>query len=199
MSEPLSRSKLLLVEGKDEVNFFSAFLGHMGLVDVEVRSFEGVDNLGGYLRALRSVSGFDQVVSLGIVRDAGLNSQGALRSVRNSLANAGFPVPRAGLVRADGAPLVVILINPHGGSTGSIEDVCLNAISADPTKECVDRYIQCLSECGVNPSNQAKTRVHAFIASRDRPEVSLGVAAKRGYFPLNHDAFLPVRQLLEML
>lgn len=49
MPEPLKHPKLVLVEGKDEVNFFVAIRDHLGFADIEVRSFDGVNNLRGTL------------------------------------------------------------------------------------------------------------------------------------------------------
>lgn len=199
MGEPLSCRKLVVVEGKDEVNVYSALKAHLGLVDIEIRSFEGVNSLREYLKALTQVSGFDQVVSLGIIRDAERSRQEALQSIRDSLASVGLPFPASCLEPAEGMPRVIVLVNPHGRETGSLDDVCLDAVGSHPALECVERYIQCLGERDLTPGNQAKARVHAFISSKQRPEVSLGVAVKRGYFPLDHRAFAPARQLLQML
>lgn len=199
MGEPLLWRKLVLVEGKDEVNFLSALTEHMGLPDIEIRSFEGVNNLRGYLKALRAVSGFENLQSLGIIRDADANARGALESVQGGLSDAGYPVPPASLTLAEGQPRVIVLINPHEKEGGSLDDVCLHSLASHQAMTCVFEYFECLANRGITPGSQAKAQVRAFIASRDRPQVSLGVAAKRGYFPLDHDSFSPMRQLLSML
>jgi len=158
-----------------------------------------VNSLREYLKALTRVSGFDQVVSLGIIRDAEQSREGALQSIRDSLASVGLPVPVSCLEPAEGMPRVIVLVNPHGRDTGSLDDVCLDSVGDHPAIECVERYMGCLRERELSPGNQVKARVHAFIASTQRPEVSLGVAVKRGYFPLDHGAFAAARQLLQML
>jgi hypothetical protein len=95
---------------------------------------------------------------------------------------------------------VVFLINPHNEAAGSLDTLCLTAVAAEPAMRCVESYFACLREQGEKiAANTAKAMMRAFIASRDRPEVSLGVAAKRGYFPLHSAAFDSVRQLLTML
>lgn len=199
MGEPLSRQQLVIVEGRDEIHVVEAFLQAAGRADVEVRSFDGVDNLRGYLKALTRVAGFEGLVSLGIMRDAEDDSNAALESIQGALAAAGLSVPGASLTPAGLGPRVVVLINPNGAMAGSLEDVCLAATAGDPALACVDEYVRCLGRVGVPPVRVSKSRVHALISGKDRPESSVGVAAKRGYFPLGHVAFDPIRQLLALL
>lgn len=177
-----------------------ALAKQLGLTDLQILSFDGVDNLRGYLKALPSVSGFDRVRALGILGDAEDSAQARFQSVTSSLGAAGLPVPPRPLVPAPGSPRIVVLINPDEFSAGSLDDVCVESVRADPAMPCVDAYLECLRQAGiVGPQNRAKTRAHAFIASRDRPDVSLGVALQRGYFPLAHIAFDPIRRLLSAL
>ena len=200
MAEPLRSTRLTLVEGKDEVIFYSAIRGHIGLADVEIRSFEGVTNLRGTLDALRAVEGFERLTALAIVRDAEGNGSAALQSVRDSLRATGFAVPERGLQRVGAGPAVVILINPHEEPSGRFEDVCAESVRDTSVMKCVEAYIACLRGLGGGmPAREWKTRVHAFIAAQEHPEVSLGVAARYGYFPLHHGAFTTVRRLFELL
>ena len=61
----------LLVEGKDQQNFFLAFLKHLKLQDKpQIQDFGGVGELRGFLEALVNSPGFGSVTSMGIVRDA---------------------------------------------------------------------------------------------------------------------------------
>ena len=200
MPDPLGSTKLALVEGKDEVRFYSAIADHIRMPDIEIRSFEGVNNLRGFLDALRSIEGFDRLTALAIVRDAEGNGGAALQSVRDALRATGFAVPERGLERAGASPAVVILINPHERPSGRFEDVCAESVRDTAVMECVEKYIACLKGLGTGmPTREWKTRVHAFIAAQQHPEVSLGVAAKSGYFPFDHGAFAPVRRLFELL
>jgi copper chaperone CopZ len=189
-----------LVEGKDEVRFYSAIRGHTGRPHIEIRSFEGVGNLRGTLEALRGVEGFDRLIALGIVRDAEGNGRAALQSVRDALQANGFSVPDRGLERAGVGPAVVILINPHEEPNGRFEDVCARSVRGTATMNCVEKYIACLKTLpGGMPVREWKTRVHSFIAAQEHPEVSLGVAATHGYFPFDSEAFSTVRRLFELL
>ena len=44
-----------------------------------------------------------------------------------------------------------------------------------------------------------KARVHAWLATRPEPHVSVGFAAQKGYWDLDHAAFAGVREFLKAL
>ncbi len=69
-SQTIEKSKLLLVEGPDDLSFFDALLRHLNRQDIDVRSYGGKDNLRPFLKGLPAFPGFVNVVSLGITRDA---------------------------------------------------------------------------------------------------------------------------------
>jgi hypothetical protein len=63
--------KLLLVEGKDEVNFFTAALrDHLNLVGIQVIDYSGKTRLSGFLRTLAADPVFASVTGIGVIRDA---------------------------------------------------------------------------------------------------------------------------------
>jgi len=188
------------VEGKDEVSFYSAITGHLGLADIEIRSFGGVNNLRPTLEALRGVEGFERLVALAIVRDAEGNGWAALQSVKDALRANGFAVPEHGLERLGANPAVMILINPHEAPTGRFEDVCSESVRDTAVMKCVEEYIACLKGLGNGmPTKEWKTRIHTYIAAQSEPQVSLGVAAGYGYFPFDHPAFTTTKRLFELL
>ncbi len=102
----------LLVEGNDQRNFFEAFSDHLSLDDVQIQNFGGVDELRDFLPAFMNMSGFREVLSLGIVRDAEMSAEGAFQSVQSSLRNAGLPVPNQAEKRTVSSPAVTVLILP---------------------------------------------------------------------------------------
>jgi hypothetical protein len=200
MPEALKQPKLVLVEGKDEVHFFSAVIDHLGFTDIEVRSFEGVDNLRGTLRALTGIEGYERLVAVAVVRDAEGNGRSAFQAVQDALRNADLPVPPAALQPTGRNPAVVVLINPHEQPDGRFDDVCAESVQGTSVMGCVEEYLHCLRGLGPGiPARGWKTRIHAYIAAQERPEVSLGIAARRGYFPLDHPAFAAVRNLFELV
>jgi len=49
------------------------------------------------------------------------------------------------------------------------------------------------------PESPSTARVHAFLASRYKPDLDLGIAAKTGYWCLDHYAFDSVKAFLKKL
>lgn len=90
----LTHPKQLLVEGRDAVSFFTALLKHLGISGIQIQNFGGIQELRPFLKALRNEPGFEErITSLGVIRDAETNPQGAFQSVQNALQAAGMPVP----------------------------------------------------------------------------------------------------------
>ena len=195
--------KLLLVEGRNEENLFAAFLRYLEITGVRILSYRGKDNLRNRLGVYVDAPGFGQVQSIGIVRDADDNAQSALQSVRDSLRNAGLSSPQTFLTPAGDSPQVSVYIMPDNSGVGALEDLCLRALEDDPAMPCVDDFLRCVDAAATTPpqtpQNRAKARIHAFLSSREDPELRVGEAAQRGYIPFNHSAFTNLAQFLQNL
>ncbi len=96
---------------------------------------------------------------------------------------------------------VAYLIVPHDGQGTMMEDVCLESVRTDPAMECVNNYFECVSQANIpGPRNwSSKARAHAFLASRERPDLRLGEAAESGVWDFDSEAFSPMKDLLGML
>jgi len=195
-AQALSKPKLLIGEGKEEVDFFTAFLTHLNISNVQVEQYRGKQGLASYLKTLVVRPGYLNVVSLGITRDADNSAQ----SVCGSLQRASLPVPsQPGEVVGDN-PQVSVMILPDGQNKGMLEDLCLAAVEADPVLQCVDEYFNCVyTTVGREPNNIAKARVHAWLASQIEPDKRLGEAAKAGYWPWDSPGFDRLKQFLQAL
>ena len=191
----------LLVEGNDERNFFGAMLRHLNMDGVQIQNFRGVNNLREFLRTFSDTDPFrDTVESVGIVRDAELSAESAFRSVQGALRNAGLDVPDAPGVKTGGAPSVSALILPDNQSGGMLETLLCRTFENTPLDSCIDDFFDCVRErAGTQPHRPEKSRAHAYIATRDDPHLSVGVAAQRGYWNLDHAAFDGVRRFLQSL
>jgi len=195
---PITYLKVLVVEGHDVFQFFKALLRHLNLlIEIEIRNFGGVDDLAEYLGTLRITSGFVDVTSLGIVRDAETDAAQAFQAVCGSLGQVNLGVPRQPMAVAEGRPKVSVFILPDCANPGSVETLCLQAVSSDPAVQCIEEYFQCLQRQGLAwPNNMAKAQVHAFLSSRSRPSLLLGQAAHEGYWPWDGPAFDQLKQFL---
>jgi hypothetical protein len=240
MGRAITKPKLLLVEGKDEVELFDKLLTDLGLADIDIWDIMGKTKFRENIEALPRLSGFDRVTSVGIVTDADKQPKGAFDSICDALEAAGLPRPTTPLQSVGDAPQVAIMILPGREAPGMIEDLCLESVADDPAMPCLEEYFRCLEgqlEAGVFPGNPSKAvvraflasmewleethfeylqehleeylpelpnapsvaKVHAFLASRYKPNLDLGNAAKKGYWRLDHPAFAQVKQFLGTL
>lgn len=206
MQQPLnpeSKPKLLLVEGRDEELVLGTLLRHLGIYDVQVQGYGGKTQLRYFLVSITGEPNFDQIQSLGIVRDADDTAdaaRSALRSVQGSLRNVGLSVPETFLAPVGNAPAVSVFIMPDNDGPGALERLCLNAWAEDPAMPCVDAFMQCVQDnVDMTPNAADKARVHAFLASRETPDLRLGLAAQQGYLPWQHPAFAALSTFLRNL
>ena len=89
---------------------------------------------------------------------------------------------------------------PDCANPGMLETLCLEAVGDDPAVPCVQQYLACLEQRGLDPpGNLHKARLHAFLASRPRPQLLLGQAAHAGYWPWSSPAFDLVKEFLRAL
>lgn len=196
----INKPTQLLVEGKEEELFFGALVNHLKLSGIQIREYGGKDNLSRFLKAFAITPGFEQVTSLGVVRDADKDADGAFKSVCSSLKTAPLSVPSSCLSYAGTKPRVIVLILPGNSQPGALEDLCLGAVKDDPAMECVDIFMTCVEKKLVAPSMElSKAKVHVFLASRKRPDLRLGEAAQASYWPWDSQAFTQVMELLQSL
>ncbi|MCY4386689.1 MAG: hypothetical protein OXC18_06240 [Desulfurellaceae bacterium] len=191
----------LLVEGNDQRNFFEAFIDHLSLADIQIQNFGGVTDLRPFLSILVKRSGFRETVnSIGIVRDAETSAQAAFQSVQSSLRSAGLPVPNRPEGRTGGSPAVTVLILPGDHREGMLETLLNETFADTPVDDCINDFFGCVEAAsGVPPQRPHKARAQAYLATKPEPHLSVGVAAKRDYWDLNHPVFSRVRQFLRAL
>jgi hypothetical protein len=193
----IQESKLLIVEGKDEEEFFGALIARLSLKGIQVAGIGGKTKIRQNLKALARRPSFPRVEVLGVIRDADMDPGSAFQSVRDALAAAGLPPPKKPLYPAKGHPRVNVMILPSPERKGALEDLCLEAVDGDPANLCVDGFFNCLQDKGVpSPKELSKARVRVFLSSKEDPTLPLGVAATKGYWPFKSLAFEPLRQFL---
>lgn len=196
---PLSEKKLLLGEGKDEVNFFIAILKNLGITGVQVEGYGGKHKLGDYLETLAVRHGFASLVAIGVTRDADASAAAAYESALASLGRAALQRPPALGSFSEGEPRIGVYIFPGCVRAGMLEDLCLASVARDPATPCLDEFIGCIESAGCHPNNPSKARVHAWLASRLEPDKRLGEAALKRYWPWDDPAFDPLKTFLRNL
>lgn len=202
--------KALLVEGKDEVNFFEALLKQLGITGVAVQEIGGKDKFPNELPAFLLSFG-EQIVAYAVVRDADRNADSTFQSVIDLLKKQGEPFPaRAGAYAATGGRRVGVYIMPGNQEEGMLEDLCMQTVADHPVMDCVDRYFSCLSERLAPfvpvenriqgrhyfPRNPSKARALAFLAGLDNAHSSVGIAAKKGCWNFDHPSLIKLKEFL---
>ena len=197
----VNRPKQLLVEGPDDVRFFGSFLRQLGISgDIQIRAYEGKDRIGSFLRILSDAIAFDPVQSIGIVMDADNSAASAFQSIQDNLRNAELPVPVNLATPALGPPAVSAFVLPDNSSNGELENLCLTALANDPAMPCVDDFVACVNAKVSYPFRKpAKSRMHAFLASRERAYLRFGEFAEVSAFPWQNPAFQPLSDFLKAL
>ena len=171
--------KLLLVEGNDEVGFFTGFLNFLGIAGVQIVSYGGNKSLGVNLGAYVREPTFAQVQSLGIVQDADDNANSARQSIVSTLSNENLPEPPG-----SDAVRVSVFVMPDGANPGALEDLCLKALDDNSAMPCGEVFLQCVSAAGYSPpSHPAKARIRTLLASLEDSEARLGIRSQRSAGP----------------
>jgi len=204
----IQKTKLLIVEGNHEDDFFEAWLKHLGKTDVQPMPIGGKTLLGDNLKVLKSQSAFRQVETLVIVRDGDDNPAGAFTSVCGSLTGAGLAAPAIPWMLPPGgaaSPRIGVLILPDGSLDGALEELLIPTVSTDPLYPHAEALVaQAVSTLPIDthPRNPppkhrlGKARVHAFLSTFEEPDKDQGKAALAGVWDFNHASLAPLGAIL---
>lgn len=201
----ISAARQVLVEGRDETYLFQALGSHIGMEarDIQFQPYGGKSRLRDFLETLTALSDFSQVCSLAVVADADDNRYSATDRIRGALQNAGLAAPDKPLwLSTDSQPYTAWLVIPHDSPGMTLEDVCLDSVQEDPALACVDEFMKCVMRVCSNPpkeNEKSKSKVRAFLSSRERPDLLLGQAARAGIWNFDAPAFDSLKKLLKLL
>lgn len=186
----IEKTKLLIVEGAEEVGFFGALLKHMNIDSVQVKEMQGKPKLPSFIKTLTFVPNYETVESIAIICDADADPGNAFQSIINALKKASLSCPDRHGAFSQGHPKIGIFIMPDGLNQGMLENLCLNTLLRDPAMRCVEEYFNCIAKTGIpEPKPIAKAKVYAWLASRADPKRRVGEAAKAGIWSWEHPAF----------
>ena len=200
----INRSRVLLVEGKDEVLFFSSLLGAApGSNSFQVVPV-GKEKLRESLSIVRAM--FSQAAptceALGVVRDADEDARGAFQSVRDALRHEEWAPPgRHGEVTCS-LPKIGVFIMPDGEEKGALETLCRRAVQDTEIGRCATEYLRCLERAGRVASNAArrdKAFAHTYLAGGDDPVARVGEGAQQSTWDYTHAAFSPLVDFVRRL
>lgn len=195
--EEITKPKIIAVEGKDELYFFTALLDYMNINDVQIVDFEGKTNFQARIRAIVNVSGFKNVRYFALVRDADdLPPQSAFDSIKHSLSSTRLPFPNGLNVFTNTTPSIGIFIMPGNEENGMLEDLCLSSIKEYPVYQCIETFFECSEE---KPDNESKSKIQCYLSTKNPLANSLGIGAKKGHWDFNSPVFNEIKEFLEYL
>jgi hypothetical protein len=194
----VTKPKQLLVEGRDAEAFFYPFIETLDIMDIDIQNYGGIKELPDFLGQLTKNSNFRSLVtSIGIVRDAEENNEGAYQSVQSALRNCSLPVPEKPNQPSRTTPKVSVFILPDANSTGMLETLLLRAVGADPVMSCVDEFLNCVEhKTAYSPTPPEKAKVLAFLASRKQIKPLIGHAALAGYWGFENPAYNELKEFI---
>ena len=204
--ERISKPKLLLVEGREDLIVFRELSEHWGLEDIQIMEMEGITNLRARLRVLVRDSGFRDLQTLGIARDADDDARRAFQSVRDALAeipSLRTALPTSAGVRSGSRPATAVFIAPDNAAPGNLETMLNRTRAGDKVDRCIDEYFDCLGEQAgfdLSGGHLDKARAHARIAASSNPARSVGHSVRAsGVWDLDHESLAPARTFLSSL
>lgn len=198
---PINKNKLLLVEGKDELNFFSALFKHLSISNIQIIEVGGKIKFKDELPALMNDPNFPSVRSLGYVRDADVNANDTLKSIQGTLKKYNLPVPKKSEDFANNDQIKIgIFILPGLQNEGMLENLCLETVSDHTVMPCINQFLECIEKKSKEPpKNKSKAKAHSFLAAMPESDLRVGEAAKKGYWNFNHSALQPLTVFLKKL
>lgn len=190
----LIQSKIIGVEGNDELNFFTALFKHLNIDGVQLIDFGGKDNFSNRIKQIVKLDNFDNVTHFGLIRDADTNYEGALRSIIQSLEKAKLPIPEKNeSFSLKAKPKVGIFIMPGKNKTGMLESLCIETIQNNPEYECINNFIDCLNE---KPKTIEKAIIQIYLASKTPIVNSLGLGAIKGHIDFDNKQMVDLRNFI---
>ena len=199
----ISTDRLLLVEGKDEMNLFDALMKCCFDKDpgVQVIVAGGRDRFPRNMQAIRAAAMSRATLrSIAVVRDADDDAHGAFQSVCDHLRYAGYVPPSNHAGFSDGTPSIGVFIVPDGSGRGALETLCRRSVEGTNAALCVDEYLRCLERHDAMGSRNAdKSFAHAYLAAMEDPVARVGEGARQGVWSLESPAFAALARFLRNL
>lgn len=195
--------RLLLVEGRDEVNLFKALIERRADAEptIQVIDAGGKDRFPRRLRAIRTAAQTRPALrSIGVVRDADDDAGSAFSSVCDHLRNVGYEPPAVHGEFSEAMPSIGVFIVPDGAEAGAIETLCRRSVEGTDAAGCVDEYIECLQRHDAMRSRNAdKSFAHAYLAAMSDPLARVGEGALSGAWDFESPAFATLVRFLRDL
>lgn len=191
---------LIIGEGKDELHFVSELTrSFLDSEKFQASEIGGKTLLRYTLPAIMEDPRFKSLECIAILRDADDDARAAFDSVRNVVVAAGLEPPMRHGGFSAGIPRVGIFILPDGSNPGMIETLCVQSLEGVPGKLCIESFLDCTREQGITVEHRDKAAAYSWLAIQREAGKSVGIAAKSGYWHLEHPVFQPLTAFLRAM
>jgi hypothetical protein len=188
---PVGKTRLLLVEGKIDIEFFVQLGFHLNFTKdtpLQIIEYQGRDNLKDFLSILQSEAEFNYVSHLGIVRDADFTG-GTFHSVQSAIHGANqenpdfkqYPIPATPLAFTTSNNFQVgVFIMPDTESDGMLESLLHRVLKDDAIMNCVEQYFECVENTKIElkPEPLPKAMMRVYMAALYQGKIRTYIEAK---------------------
>lgn len=199
----IESDKLLLVEGKDEVSFFTSYLKYLNISGVQMLDIAGKDQFKNKIPALLNLPEFERVAKYAIIRDADDSETDAFKSILDILTKYKQPTPgKTGSFKIRGDLSVGIFVMPGNDEVGMLETLCLQTVAEKPLMQKVEDYVNSARELLENKKdnyNIHKAKIQTYLAGMPEIVNSLGLGAKKGYWNFEHKSLEKLKEFITEL
>lgn len=195
MAKNIYSKKLLLVEGKDEVNVFDKLFEEMEIYDVQIIDIGGVRQFPEKMPDLLKRPGFKSVEIIGICRDGEDNpASSAFQSICSILKNIALPIPNKINEFSNSNPKIGVFVMPNNKDKGMLEDLFLESLKGTDRMQCVEEFCKC--EVANPPKNKSKAKMLAFLSTLKEDTNRLGHAVQQEQIDFNSSVFDDLKKFL---
>ncbi|WP_019351052.1 DUF3226 domain-containing protein [Vibrio splendidus] len=196
--------KVILVEGKDELSFFSSFCRHKGLTDFKCIEAQGKDKLKPLFSVALQSAGIEDLEALIVIQDADNSHKAVIQSLQAMFRNNNLPAPKdhLELVSNENDTKFGFYVMPGNADSGMLENLLLDSVNDNPIKIEADIFIGRVFDLASEnehidaPKNIAKAKLHAYLSAQKEFKPNIGIATQKGYFDLNSHHFDSIEQFL---
>lgn len=194
--------RVLVVEGHSDLGFYAEMLEYVNQAGVYIQMLHGTGKLKAKLEAFLTPDLLAKKTAIGVVVDADEQPDGRIRAVSNAFKAATQRSVEHGKWNDEppGEARIGFFVVPNGQQTGEIETLAWQAWANDDqnvaARECVDRYLACMSDCGLDAHSPDKGKISALLAVVNDDDPRLGPGARKGIFAFNRPEFQPLIDFL---
>jgi hypothetical protein len=205
----IDKSKMIMVEGVDDLNFIHALLLRLRISDIQIVDIGGNPYFEEQLEQVKLGNRHRQLTSLALIADADQNPQRVFEELRTYITNLGWVTPpQTGLFSEHSDLRVGVYILPNNQDFGTLEHLLLQTLPEnDPLKRLAYEFYDNVEHTRVgrlsrfpSPDNRrAKFQSSAYLLTTDFGDTRAGVAAERGVWNLDHPCLDELKAFLRQL